>query len=53
MRRDFSAHFDRKALLSEFQSGKIGPHTEPYFLSELVDYINAIILPLCKERGQV
>ncbi len=39
--------------MSKAESGKIELHTEPYPRSELVDYINAIILPLCRERGQI
>ena len=38
--------------MSKAESGKIELHTEPYPLRELVDYIDAIILPLCGERGQ-
>jgi signal transduction histidine kinase len=38
--------------MAKAESGKIELHPEPYPLGELMDYLNAIILPLCRERGQ-
>ena len=38
--------------MSKAESGKIELHPEPYPIDEFSAYIDAIIVPLCRERGQ-
>ena len=38
--------------MSKIESGKIELHPEPYAAEKFVDYISAVIKPLCEEKGQ-
>lgn len=38
--------------MAKAESGKIELHPEPYPVEEFAGYINAIIVPLCRERNQ-
>ena len=39
--------------MSKIESGKIELHPEPYAVERFLDYINAVIKPLCEEKGQI
>jgi signal transduction histidine kinase/PAS domain-containing protein len=38
--------------MSKAESGRIELHPEPYPIAEFKEYLNAIILPLCRDRSQ-
>ena len=38
--------------MSKIESGKIELHPEPYPAESFFDYVNAVIRPLCEEKGQ-
>jgi len=38
--------------MSKIESGKIELHPEPYSAGQFLDYLNAVIKPLCEEKGQ-
>lgn len=38
--------------MSKIESGKIELHPEPYSAGRFLDYLNAVIKPLCEEKGQ-
>jgi len=38
--------------MSKIESGKIELHPEPYAANRFLNYLNAVIKPLCEEKGQ-